>query len=253
MKEIEDAYGHALFDQMSGKTRSGYGEFERHVQIPVERDDGMIDTHSASLYFSIYEDWPAFQREAIALAKGRVLDIGCGAGRHSLHLQDQGLSVLGIDTSPLAIDICKERGVRETLLMSISQINRSLGTFDTILMLGNNFGLLQDRQRAARLLNRLHKVTTASARIIAETLDPYNTDDPFHLEYHRRNRELGRMPGQVRIRVRYRKYKTPWFDYLFVSTKEMQEVIAGSGWKITRFFDSPGSLYISILEKDGPR
>jgi SAM-dependent methyltransferase len=251
MKDLQDAYGHALLDQMSGFTRSGYGEAEHSVHIPVERDDGMIDVHPAHLYFTRYEQWPPFQQRAIAEARGRVLDIGCGAGRHSLHLQDQGLSVLGIDTSPLAIDICKERGVRETLLMSISQINRSLGAFDTILMLGNNFGLLQDRQRVARLLNRLHKVTTRSSRIIAETLDPYNTDDPFHLEYHRRNRELGRMPGQVRIRVRYRKYKTPWFDYLFVSRDEMREIIEGSGWRVTRFFDSGDSLYIAMLEKEG--
>jgi hypothetical protein len=57
----------------------------------------------------------------------------------------------------------------------------------------------------------------------------------------------------VRLRVRYRKYRTPWFDYLFVSRDEMRDVIEGTGWKISRFFDSEGALYVAILEKEGRR
>jgi len=251
LRDIQDAYGHALFDQMVGSTRTGYGAVNRDVQIPVERDDGMIDVHPPSLYFTTYNEWPKFQQDALALAQGRVLDIGCGAGRHSLYLQDRGLDVLAIDTSPLAIDICKKRGVKKTRLMSIAGIRQSLGTFDTVLMLGNNFGLLQDRTRSARLLGRLHRITAPQAIIIAETLDPHKTDDRFHLDYHRLNKERGRLSGQVRIRVRYRKYRTPWFDYLFVSKDEMREIVEASGWRVTRFFDSGDSLYIAKLEKAG--
>lgn len=251
MKDIADAYGHALLDQMVGSTRSGYGATNRGVQIPVERDDGMIDVHPASLYFTMYDEWPEFQQKALSLAKGRVLDIGCGAGRHALYLQEKGLDVLAIDTSPLSIEVCRQRGVKKTRLMSISGISRSLGRFDTVLMLGNNFGLLQDRSRSARILGRLHQITTPRAVIIAETLDPYITDDQFHLDYHRRNRERGRMSGQVRLRVRYRRYRTPWFDYLFVSKDEMREIVEAGGWRIARFFDSGNSLYITILEKGG--
>lgn len=251
MKDAEDAYGHAMVDQMMGSTRTGYGALNRDLQISVERDDGMIDVHPASLYFTTYEEWPEFQQKALALARGRVLDIGCGAGRYALYLQEKGLDVLATDTSPLAIEVCKQRDVKKTHLMSISGISRSLGKFDTVLMLGNNFGLLQDRPRSARLLGRLHQVTTPDGIIIAETVDPYNTDDQFHLDYHRRNRERGRMSGQVRLRVRYRKYRTPWFDYLFVSKDEMREIVEASGWRVARFFESRNALYIAILEKAG--
>ncbi|MDH5683859.1 MAG: hypothetical protein OEZ20_05290 [candidate division WOR-3 bacterium] len=59
-----------------------------------------------------------------------------------------------------------------------------------------------------------------------------------------------RMPGQVRIRVRHRKYVTPWFDYLFVSKKELQEILNGTGWAIKHYVDSKGPIYIVIIEKE---
>ncbi|NQT82293.1 class I SAM-dependent methyltransferase, partial [bacterium] len=75
------------------------------------------------------------------LARGKVLDIGCGAGRNSLYLQQKGLDVLGIDLSPLAIMVCQLRGFKKARVMSITEVDSRLGTFDTIVMYGNNFGL----------------------------------------------------------------------------------------------------------------
>jgi len=73
--------------------------------------------------------------------KGRVLDIGCGAGRHSLYLQKKGFDVLGIDSSPLAIKVCKLRGLEKAKVMAIEDINFKPDSFDRIIMMGNNFGL----------------------------------------------------------------------------------------------------------------
>jgi len=69
-------------------------------------------------------------------------------------------------------------------------------------MLGNNFGLFANPQRARRLLRRLGRMTSQDARVIAETLDPYNTDEPSHRVYRERNRRRGRMPCQIRMRIR---------------------------------------------------
>ena len=160
---------------------------------------------------------------------GRVLDIGCGAGSHSLYLQKKGFDVLGIDLSPLAVKVSKLRGVRRVRVRSIMEIGPRLGRFDTLLMMGNNFGLFRSFKRARRLLRRFNGITSGKARIIAETRDPYKTTDPFHLQYHRLNRSRGRMPGQVRMRVRHRKYATPWFDYLLVSRDEMKNILTGTG------------------------
>ena len=87
------------------------------------------------------------------------------------------------------------------------------------------------------------------ARIIAETRNPYNTDFPEHLEYHKFNRKRGRMSGQLRIRVRYKKYVTPYFDYLMVSRDEMNKILKDTGWKINKFIDGKAGMYVAIIEK----
>jgi len=241
LQDCRDAYGHEVFDFHRGR-----GSCEI-----VERDDGYIDFSSGPrAYFSEYEDWPGHMRRAMRYARGRVLDIGCGAGRHSLYLQGKGFSVMGIDQSPLAIRVCRLRGLRHAKVMSITQLNRRLGCFDTLLMMGINFGLFGGRRRAKWLLGRFHAMTSDGARIIAHSNDPYRTSNPYHLKYHELNRGRGRMPGQLRIRVRYRTYATPWFDYLLVSQGEMQELLEGTGWRVMRFLDSPGSTYIGVIEKE---
>ena len=106
----------------------------------------------------------------------------------------------------------------------MTRIDRSLGRFDTVVMFGNNFGLFGNPRRARWLLRRFSSITGDGARILAESVDPYRTDNPDHLGYHERNRQLGRMPGGLRIRVRYHAYATPWFDYLIVSPDEMQAI-----------------------------
>jgi SAM-dependent methyltransferase len=220
----------------------------------VERDDGFINAFAGgAAYLSQFKDWPAHQKAAMRFAKGRVLDIGCGGGRHSLYLQKKGHQVVGVDISPLAIRVCKLRGLKETHLLSITQLGPGLGKFDTILMLGNNFGLFANRAQARSLLRRFLKLTNPGARIIAETLDIYKRPVyPLHLRYHALNRRRGRMPGQIKIRVRYRNLATPWFDYLLVSKREMREILDGTGWSVRQFLSSkvaPYSPYIAIIER----
>ena len=88
LTRTQDAYGHAMYDHLRGK--GGY-------EI-VERDDGLIaHSRGPAEYFAAYKDWEAMDRKAIRFARGRVLDIGCGAGRVALYLQEKGHDVLGTD------------------------------------------------------------------------------------------------------------------------------------------------------------
>ena len=240
LKDHQDAYGHSLYDYFTNKTG----------QEIVERDDGYISAHDGpKVYFAEYKDWHPIEKKAMRYARGRVLDIGSGAGRHSLYLQEKGLEVTGIDNSPVAIEVCKLRGLRNARVVPISQITSELGVFDTVLMLGNNFGLFGSFEGARRLLKKLSKMTSEKGRIIAGSNDIYQTENREHLDYHRQNRERGRMAGQVRLRVRYRKYATPWFDYLMVSKDEMENILDGTIWKVSRFIESGGPPYISIIDK----
>jgi hypothetical protein len=95
-------------------------------------------------------------------------------------------------------------------------------------MLGNNFGLFGNFNKARKLLKKFNKMTSRNALIIAESNDPYATTNPDHLEYHQINRIKGRMAGQVKIRIRYKKIKSRWFDYLLVSKQEMEKILDGT-------------------------
>ena len=243
LKASQDAYGHQLYDFFKG----------RQVVEVVERDDGLIDPSDSlpKYYLCEYKDWNPREKLAVDYVKGRVLDVGCGGGRWSLFLQKRGHHVVGIDVSPLAVRVCKERGLRNVQLKSISEIDASLGRFDTILMMGNNFGLFGNRNQARRLLKRFHQMTNPGARIVAESLDIYKPPvEQVHRQYHLQNRKRGRMPGQVRIRIRYLTYESPWFDYLLVSKPEMIGILRGTGWKIRRFISSKkGPMYVAIIDK----
>ena len=239
VKPEQDAYGRELYDCMTGES----------VSEIVERDDGYIQAGSADQYFAEYPHWPQHQRMAVRYARGKALDIGCGAGRVALYLQEKGLDVLGIDISPLAIQVCKARGVKNAAVSSLKGFRGKGGQFDTILMMGHNFGLFGNHDDAQRLLRRFHKCTNPGARLIVESLDPYDTTSPEHLEYHRRNHRRGRMAGQIRLRVRHKGLATPWFDYLFVSRSEMEGLLHGTGWELRRCFDSGGRSYCAVIQR----
>ena len=189
----------------------------------------------------------------------RALGVGCGAGRVSLYLQRKGLTVTAIDNSPLAIRVCRTRGVKDVRVLAIEQIGRLAGApFDTVVMLGNNFGLFGGFEKARRLLRQLHRLTSPDAVLLAESLNPYGTRVAAHRRYQRRNRARGRMGGQIRIRPRFREVKGPWFDYLLASPGEMTAILVGTGWRLRKILRSGGgSVYVAVIGKSrvpaGPR
>ena len=216
----------------------------------IERDDRWFGLSTgATAYFAAFDKWPSVERRAVPLVRGRVLDVGCGAGRVALHLQARGHDVVAIDISPLAIRTCRLRGVGDARVCSITQVSARLGQFDTIVMFGNNFGLFGNPRRARWLLRRFHRLTSPTARIVAESRDPYQTTSADHRRYHRRNRRRGRLPGQLRFRVRFGHARTPWFDYLIVSPREMRNIVAGTGWRVAKLIRTTSPIYVAVLEK----
>lgn len=243
LKDHQDAFGHAVHDYLHDE-----GTRARPYQI-VERDDGLVGADNLAGYFCDYRHWPSHEKGAMRYVRGRVLDIGVGAGRVSLYLQGKGFDVVGIDNSPLSLQVCEERGLRNVSATPVSRIGKRLGVFDTVLMLGNNFGLFGSREGARRLLGTLADITSARGRIVADSNDIYRTDVAEHLSYHELNRNRGRMAGQLKLRVRYRKYVTPWFDYLQVSKQELVDILDGTAWKVAAYIDSARPLYTAIIDK----
>ncbi|MFN0140946.1 MAG: class I SAM-dependent methyltransferase [Pyrinomonadaceae bacterium] len=242
INKAQDVYGQFLLAQLE----SG----EKLSEI-IERDDDYIESGSRpGYYFSDYKDWDVPEKKIISFARGRVLDIGCGAGRHAIYLQDKGLDVTGVDNSPGAIKVSKSRGLKRALLRSIDDISKfKSNSFDTILMMGNNFGLFGNPAKAKRLLKIFAEITSDDARIIAGSRNPYVTTKRAHLRYLRFNKNRGRIAGQITIRARFGTTIGEWFDYLLVSPKEMEEILDGTKWKIEKLFGDTENNYFALIQR----
>jgi SAM-dependent methyltransferase len=242
VRDAADAFGRALLDWVEERGGS---------HVVIERDDGFVATSGGGeAYGAPFRRWPREERQGMRFVRGRVLDVGCGLGRVALHRQERGQDVVAIDNSPLAVEAARRRGVRDARVLAFEDVDDALGTFDTVVMYGSNFGLFGSRAKAKRMLRRLHRLTSSRGRIVASTRDPYEGVDPVHLRYHDQNRARGRLPGQIRIRVRYRDRTSRWFDYLIVSRPELEELMAGTGWHAARYIDGDAGLYVALLEKD---
>ena len=110
----QDAFGRLLRDLVAG----------REVVEVVERDDGCIFAGDPSYYLAPLRSWWPQERRAMRFVRGRVLDLGCGAGRVGLHLQARGHDVVGIDVSPLAVQVAQERGLADARVGTVDAVHR---------------------------------------------------------------------------------------------------------------------------------
>jgi hypothetical protein len=128
-------------------------------------------------------------------------------------------------------------------------VDASLGAFDTVLMMCGNFGLVRTAAQAVLVLRTLHGMTTPSTRIVLDSVDPHQDDDPAELAYQERNRARGHLPGLVTIRLRYRESATPWFELLNLSPRGLEDLAAEAGWQLAHLVEGEPPEYYAILEK----
>lgn len=228
---LGDAFGMALVDQIDGRSGS----------VIYERDDGFVERDPVDYFV----DWSERDAWAVQRLKGRVLDIGAGAGRVARVLQERGLDVVALDVSAGAIEVCQRRGIREVFHGTVEDFP---GTrqFDSFVVLGSNLGIVGSPEGARRFFAALTRLARPGTVLVGGCLDPYQTEIPDHLAYHQINRERGRMPGQVTIRTRYKRLATEWFDLLWMSLDELSDLSNSCGWRVVDAL--PGALYAVALE-----
>ncbi|MFE4335290.1 class I SAM-dependent methyltransferase [Streptomyces sp. NPDC056831] len=240
---IDDAFGRVL-----ARCWEAGAALWSAVEV-IERDDGLIAANDASRYFSEPAQWSALDRWAWEQAEGRVLDVGCGGGRHAVPWVARGHEVVGVDPSPGAVCITRERGA-EAVVGSVPSLPEELGRFDTIALCGDSLGLLGGPEQAPHVLSSLAAVARPGALLVGTGTDPGDGAGTVHADYHSWNLSRGRARGQLRLRVRDGAVTTPWFDYWLASPDEFAATVGGSAWTLeTLERDPTGSGYAVCLRR----
>ena len=181
------------------------------------------------------------------MVSGRILDVGAGAGRHALALQERGHEVVALDVSPGAIEVCRDRGVEQVFLGTTEDLVREdPELFDAVILLGHNLALVGSPEASVPFLDSLRSLLRSDGLVIGNTRDIYQTDDPVHLAYHRLNRARGRLPGQLPLRTKFEDVVGDWFDYLFVSRTELTDLVERAGWRVEQLTE-PNPSYPATL------
>jgi len=156
---MKDLFGKALLDYQNGN----YTE-DLITSTSISEEDILPIPY----LFRSYPEMPKLEQKALDLAKGNVLDVGCGAGSHSLFLQDKGLDVKAIDISKGAIEVCKLRGIDNS---EVKNILDETETFDTILLLMNGTGIFEDLENTPRYLLHLKQLLKPKGQILIDSSD----------------------------------------------------------------------------------
>ena len=184
-----------------GLALEAYYHGEDDAELTIRRDDGHEVDLPVSHFFRVEKEFTEIEETAIDLCLGEVLDVGAGAGIHTLCLQEQGFDVTAIDNSQEAVEVLTKRGAENAHWADFYEFDE--GPFDTILVLGNGLGMAGTLANLDRFLDRLDDLLSAKGQVLIDSLDVRVTDDPAHLAYHEANRKAGRYVGEIRVELEF--------------------------------------------------
>ncbi|MCF8272443.1 MAG: class I SAM-dependent methyltransferase [Flavobacteriaceae bacterium] len=173
---MKDLFGKALLDYQNN-------QYSEDIMTSTNISDD--DILPISYLFRSFKNMPKLEQKALKLAKGFVLDVGCGAGSHSLYLQEKGFNVKAIDISKGAIEVCKQRGLNHVEKKAVLD---ETDAFDTILLLMNGTGIFQELSQISKYLTHLKNLLKPNGQILIDSSDikyMYEDDDGgFWIDTH---------------------------------------------------------------------
>lgn len=158
---MKDLMGRAIWD---------YYYHENPEDLQTETSISELDDLPVSYLFRDYQEMNALEKKALDLSFGKVLDVGSGAGSHSLYLQNERkLEVTALDISPKSIEVCKARGVKNAICEDLLQFSEK--NFDTVLLLMNGTGIFQSLEHIDQYLQKLKSLVAENGQILIDSTD----------------------------------------------------------------------------------
>lgn len=233
---MKDLFGKAILD---------YQTNNKPEDLITETSISEADEMSVAYLFRDYSAMPATEQKAMQLAKGHVLDVGCGAGSHSLYLQNnRKLKVTAIDISENAIQACKLRGIETAFTEDI----RFLSTgeqYDTILLLMNGTGIFGKLSNISAYLQKLKSLLNSNGQILIDSSDIiYMFDD---------DEDGGKwIPadgyyGEVTFSILYKGETENEFDWLYVDYNTLQNAALANGFECELVLEGEHYDYLAKL------
>lgn len=170
-------------------------------EIPVEQ------------LFRTLDEMPAIEQRALAMARGKVLDVGAGSGCHALALQEMGKVVTAIDISELSVEVMRQRGVEDARAIDLYD-EHFVERYDTILLLMNGSGIIGNIAGIERFFYRMKQLLRPGGCIYMDSSDLkylFEEEDGSYLID-----VAGDYYGMVDFRMQYKQVKGEAFDWLYI-------------------------------------
>ncbi|OCB75131.1 class I SAM-dependent methyltransferase [Flavobacterium crassostreae] len=215
---MKDLFGKAILDYQTNNSPE---------DLITETSISEADQMSVAYLFRTFEEMPKIEQQALELARGNVLDIGCGAGSHSLYLQNNpDLQVMPIDISKNAIAACKLRGLTQARTLDFMAIKTE--TFDTILLLMNGTGICGKIHKLPKFLGKLKSLLNPGGQILLDSSDliyMFDEDEdggkwiPSERDYY----------GEISFTLSYKGDTEIAFDWLYLDYNTLQNAALDNG------------------------
>jgi SAM-dependent methyltransferase len=214
---MKDLFGKSILDYQTGNNPE---------DIITETSISEADEMSVAYLFRNFKEMPKLEKKALALSNGKVLDVGCGAGSHSLYLQKIGLNVTAIDISENAIKACELRGLINCYVSDILEFNTS-EKFDTILLLMNGTGIFGQLKTISSYLKKLKLLLNEGGQILIDSSDliyMYDQDDAGAYEV-----PADKYYGELTFTIHYKGESEEPFDWLYLDYNTLQNAAHANG------------------------
>jgi SAM-dependent methyltransferase len=204
-----------------------YHQGRRDATIVVY-DDYERDEVPVGYFFREPADFPPLERRALELCRGRVLDVGAGAGCHALALQDQGLEVTAIEVAPELVQVLRARGVRDARVATWMDLQSE--PYDTVLIMMNGVGLAETLGGLRPFFRRLRDLLRPGGQVLADSTDVRVYMEPKAGETGRLRRPDGRYLGELHFQLEFDGKKGAPFSQLYVDPDTLARYAAEEGW-----------------------